>query len=155
MESKHEVAMRQALALAKEAYKAGEVPVGAVITRGGEIIAEGRNKREAGHNALLHAEIEAINGACNLLGNWRLSDCELYVTLEPCPMCAGAIINARLKTVIYGAADSKAGACGTVINLFDFPFNHRPAIISGVLGEDCAVLLSDFFKELRRRRQLK
>jgi tRNA(adenine34) deaminase len=109
----------------------------------------GRNKREGSHNALLHAEIDAIDGACGALRTWRLSDCTLYVTLEPCPMCAGSIINARIKTLVYGAADPKAGACGSVINLFDCPFNHRPQIVSGVLEEDCSALLKGFFEKLR------
>lgn len=142
--------MRAALALAKEAADEGEVPVGAVIVKDGKIIATGRNRREVAKNALAHAELEAIHNACSVLGGWRLSGCTLYVTLEPCPMCAGAIINARLDRVVYGTADPKAGSCGSLITLFDLPYNHRPALCDGVLRDECADILRTFFRSLRR-----
>lgn len=144
--------MRRALELAREAAAEGEVPVGAVIVRDGEVIAVGRNRREVGRQALAHAEIEAIHNACAALGGWRLSGCTLYVTLEPCPMCAGAIINARIDRVVYGAPDPKAGCCGSMTDLFALPFNHRPSCVSGVLEEECADVLRDFFHALRGRR---
>ena len=144
--------MRQALALAAEAAAEGEVPVGAVIVRDGVVVGTGRNRRERDRNALAHAEIEAIDQACRTLGGWRLFGCDLYVTLEPCPMCAGAIINARIDHVYYGAADSKAGSCGSLITLFDLPYNHKPALTGGVLAEECAAVLSAFFADLRQRR---
>lgn len=147
---KDEFYMQEALELAQMAALDGEVPVGAIITMEGKIISTGRNRREKGKNALYHAEIEAINKACNTLGGWRLWQCELFVTLEPCPMCAGAIINSRIKRLVFGAYDYKAGSCGSVVNLFDLPYNHKPKIKSGVLKEDCANLLSDFFKNLRK-----
>lgn len=143
--------MRQALLLADEAAAEGEVPVGAVIVRGSEIIATGRNRRESERNALCHAEIEAIDNACRALGGWRLIGCTLVVTLEPCPMCTGAIINSRIEKVVYGAADPKAGSCGSVVNLFDLPYNHRPEVIGGVLADQCANRLSSFFKQLRQK----
>ena len=141
--------MRRALALAKRAAAEGETPVGAVVTRKGEIVGEGRNRRERGKNALLHAEIEAIGAACKALGGWRLWECELYVTLEPCPMCAGAIINARIPRVVYGARDPKNGCCGSVVDLFALPFNHRPTVEGGLLEAECAAVLTEFFRELR------
>lgn len=141
--------MREALALALEAASEGEVPVGAVIVRSGEIIARGRNRREKDKNALCHAELEAINEACNKLGGWRLPGCELYVTLEPCPMCAGAVINSRIEKVFFGAYDKKAGSVKSVINLFDLPYNHKPEVEGGILEEECAEILSRFFKKLR------
>ncbi|MCL2105857.1 MAG: nucleoside deaminase [Oscillospiraceae bacterium] len=141
--------MRRALALARAAAGEGETPVGAVITRRGEIVGEGRNRRENGKSALLHAELEAIAAACARLGGWRLWECELYVTLEPCPMCAGAVINARIPRVVYGARDPKAGCCGSVTDLFAMPFNHRPAARGGCLEEECAALLREFFRGLR------
>ena len=144
--------MLAALALAKEAFDAGEVPVGCVITRKGQIVGRGRNRREEAKNALAHAEIEAIAGACARLGGWRLSGCDLYVTLEPCPMCAGAIINARLSRVVQGTADPKAGSCGSVVDLFALPYNHRPVLVTGVLEEECAAELTGFFQRLRRER---
>ncbi|MDD4413427.1 MAG: tRNA adenosine(34) deaminase TadA [Oscillospiraceae bacterium] len=143
--------MRQALILAREAADDGEVPVGAVVVRQGEIVGRGRNRREREKNALAHAEIEAIDNACRRLGGWRLFDCELYVTLEPCPMCAGAIINSRIERVIYGASDAKAGSCGSVTDLFSLPYNHRPVTQGGVLADECGSILTDFFKELRKR----
>ena len=144
--------MRKALVLAKEAADEGEVPVGCVITLGEQIVGTGRNRRENGKNALAHAELEAINEACRTLGGWRLWQCTLYVTLEPCPMCSGAIINARIPKVVYGASDEKAGCCHSVIDLFALPFNHKPEIISGVLEEECSQALSDFFRTLRKKK---
>ena len=143
--------MRLALLEAEKAFLDGEVPVGAVIVRDGEVVSTGRNRREKGKNALCHAEIEAIDGACRALSGWRLPRCEMYVTLEPCPMCAGAIINARLKSVCYGARDEKAGACGSVLNLFMEDFNHKPRLYGGVLREECAALLQEFFHTLRKK----
>lgn len=143
--------MEKAIELAKLSAKEGEVPVGAVIVKDDEIVSTGRNRREHGKNALYHAEIEAINSACKTLGGWRLWQCEMYVTLEPCPMCAGAIINARIKRLVYGAYDLKNGSCGSVINLFNLPYNHSPVLISGVMEEECGAILSDFFKNLRKK----
>ena len=145
--------MRLALALAAEAAAEGEVPVGCVITLGDRVVGKGRNRREVGKNALAHAELEAISDACQTLGGWRLWQCTLYVTLEPCPMCAGAIINARIPRVVYGAKDAKAGSCGSVIDLFMLPYNHKPQVEQGLLEEECSKALSDFFKELRGRRK--
>ena len=144
--------MQQAILLAQEAAAEGEVPVGAVVVRDGQIVGRGRNRRETSKSALAHAELEAIQNACETLGGWRLWECELYVTLEPCPMCAGAIVNARVRRVVFGASDAKAGAAGSVLNLFDYPLNHKPQIQGGVLAEDCAALLTDFFEELRKRK---
>lgn len=141
--------MRQALALAAEAAAEGEVPVGCVIVRGNEIVGRGRNRREADKNALAHAEIEAIRDACRNLGGWRLWECTLYVTLEPCAMCAGAILNARIPRVVYGAKDSKFGAVDSVCSLFSMEFNHHPEVVSGILEEDAARLMQDFFQNLR------
>lgn len=141
--------MEQALALASEAAAEGEVPVGCVIVAGDRAVGRGRNRREAARNALRHAELEAIDEACRTLGGWRLWQCTLYVTLEPCPMCAGAIINARIPRVVFGAADPKAGSCGSVTDLFALPYNHRPEVCSGVLEEACAGVLRDFFRDLR------
>ena len=143
--------MNEALRLAKEAAKDGEVPVGAVVTIGNKIIGRGRNRREKGKNALCHAEIEAINEACRRLGGWRLWECELYVTLEPCPMCAGAIINSRIKNVVFGAYDKKNGACGSVVNLFNADFNFKPQYIGGFMEQECAYILTTFFKSLRTK----
>lgn len=145
----HEEYMRQALALARQALDEGEVPVGCVIVQNGRVVGCGRNRREREHTALGHAELEAIREACETLGGWRLKDCTLYVTLEPCPMCAGAIINARVPVVRYGAKDEKAGCCGSVLNLFEERFNHRPRIYGGLLEEECAELLQKFFQGLR------
>ena len=145
--------MLRALELAREAGEEGEVPVGAVIVCEGKIIAEGRNRREADKNALCHAEIEAIHNACRTLGGWRLWKCELYVTLEPCPMCAGAIINARIPQVVYGAADDKAGSCGSIVDLFELPYNHHPQVTAGFMQEEAAALLQDFFRRLREKRK--
>ena len=143
--------MNEALRLAKEAADEGEVPVGAVVTIGNKIIGKGRNRREKGKNALCHAEIEAINEACKRLGGWRLWECELYVTLEPCPMCAGAIINSRIKKVVFGAYDKKNGACGSVVNLFNADFSFKPQYIGGFMENECADILTEFFKNLRNK----
>ena len=132
-----------------------EVPVGAVVVRNGEVVSVGRNRREYGKNALAHAEIEAIDLACKKLGGWRLWECEMYVTLEPCPMCTGAIINSRIRRLVYGASDYKAGSCGSVVNLFDLPYNHKPEVVSGFMAEECSALLSEFFAKLRRIRNEK
>ncbi len=144
--------MTAALTLAKEAYDDGEVPVGAVIVRDGEIIATGRNRREKGKNALYHAETEAIDNACKALGGWRLPRCDLFVTLEPCPMCAGAIINSRIEHVYFGASDKKAGSVGSLINLFEIDYNHKPVFEGGIKEAECAEILSDFFRQLRKRK---
>ena len=150
----HETYMRLALDLAKEAADIGEVPVGCVIAdAAGNIIGRGHNRREADKNAIAHAEIEAISEACGFLGDWRLDRCALYVTLEPCPMCAGAIINARIGAVIYGAREENFGSCGSVINLFEERYGHRPAVYGGVLEQDCAALMGEFFKEIRKKMQ--
>ena len=143
--------MEAALSLAREAAAEGEVPVGAVVVCDGEIVGTGRNRREKGKNALYHAELEAIDSACKKLGGWRLHRCEMYVTLEPCPMCAGAIINARMKTLVYGASDPKAGSAASVTNLFALPYNHKPEVIAGVMEEECAAVLKDFFAALRAK----
>lgn len=145
----HEHYMRQALDLARHALAEGEVPVGCVIVRDGRVVGWGRNRRETERTALGHAEVEAIHRACETLGGWRLTGCTLYVTLEPCPMCAGAIINARIPAVRYGARDEKAGCCGSVLNLFEERFNHHPRIYGGLLEEACAGLLQEFFGGLR------
>ncbi len=145
--------MATALSLACEAAADGEVPVGAVVVKDGRIIGTGRNRRELGKNALAHAELEAIDMACRTLGGWRLSGCTLYVTLEPCPMCAGAIINARIDRVVQGTVDPKAGCCGSVTDLFSMPFNHQPSLETGVMGEESATLLRQFFSDLRKHRQ--
>ncbi len=141
--------MEEALALAREAAAEGEVPVGCVIVRNGQIVGRGRNRRERDKTALGHAEIEAIGDACRNLGGWRLWECTLYVTLEPCPMCAGAIVNARIPRVVYGAKDAKNGACGSVCDLFSMEFNHHPSVTAGVREDECASLLSAFFEKLR------
>ncbi|MGN1122704.1 MAG: tRNA adenosine(34) deaminase TadA [Eubacterium sp.] len=146
-----EAFMKEALRLARLSADEGEVPVGAVIVKDGEIIATGRNRREREKNALCHAELEAINNACKALGGWRLWQCEMYVTLEPCPMCAGAIINSRIKRVAFGARDSKAGSFGSVIDFNSIAYNHKPEITAGVLEAECSQVLSDFFLELRKK----
>ena len=139
-----------ALALAKEAAEAGEVPVGCVIADGeGRVIGRGRNRREESGDATAHAEVEAIRQACAAIGNWRLEKCSIYVTLEPCPMCTGAIINSRIPTVVFGAREALSGSCGSVIDLFSENYGHRPAVFGGVLAEDCAALLRDFFRGKR------
>ena len=142
--------MSLALALAREAAQAGEVPVGCLITDGeGRIIGRGRNRREESGDATAHAEVEAIRQACSALGNWRLENCVLYVTLEPCPMCTGAIINSRIPTVVFGAREALFGSCGSVIDLFSENYGHHPAVFGGVLAEECAALLRDFFRGKR------
>lgn len=147
--------MNEALRLAEISAAAGEVPVGAVVTIGNKIIGRGLNYREKGKNALHHAEIEAINEACKRLGGWRLWECEMFVTLEPCPMCAGAIINSRIKKVTFGAYDSKNGACGSVTNLFECAFSFKPLYEGGFMENECAAVLSEFFKELRNKTTIK
>ena len=143
--------MSLALRLAQMAYERGEVPVGAVVVKDGKIMGSGFNERETGRCATLHAELTAIENACRAQNSWRLSDCDLYVTLEPCPMCAGAIINARLRRVYIGALDAKAGAVRSVASLFEMPFNHRPLVTCGVLEQQCGQILSDFFASLRKK----
>ncbi len=142
--------MLRALELAEEAWNAGEVPVGAVVVKEGRILGEGRNRREAGKNALAHAEMEAIQQACQALGTWRLTGCELYVTLEPCPMCTGAVINAHIDRVIYGADDERAGCCGTAADLFSLPYSHRPDVYRGFYESEAKALLQSFFQRLRK-----
>ena len=141
--------MAEALKLAKEAFDAGEVPVGCVIVKDGQIVGRGRNRREGDKSALAHAEIEAIAEACRNLGGWRLWQCTLYVTLEPCPMCAGAIVNARIPRVVYGASDRKCGAVRSVCSMFSMKFNHHPTVEYGILEAECAALLTEFFQKLR------
>lgn len=141
--------MSRAIELAKDAALSGEIPVGAVIVRNKQIIAVGQNRRERDQTALGHAEIEAISSACQTLDTWRLDDCDLYVTLEPCPMCAGAIINSRIRRVYFGAYDSKAGSFGSLTDLSVLPFEHRPEIYGGIMELECKQLLTDFFKEIR------
>lgn len=145
--------MQKALEVAKISAAEGEVPVGAIIVKGDEIVGTGRNRREYGKNALYHAEIEAIDNACKTLGGWRLWECDMYVTLEPCPMCAGAIINSRIKTVYYGASDLKAGSFGSVVDFNSLPYNHKPEIVSGVMQDEARKMLSDFFKGLREKKK--
>ncbi len=145
--------MRAAIELAKESEKQGEVPVGAVVVKNGTIVGTGKNRRETGKNALYHAEIEAINNACKSLGGWRLWNCDLYVTLEPCPMCAGAIINSRIRRVYFGAYDNKAGSFGSVANFNMLPYNHKPEIYGGIMEDECSQMLTDFFKKLREKRK--
>lgn len=146
----HEDYMARALELARQCMADGDVPVGCVIAApDGRIVGEGRNRREADSLATAHAEVEAINMACRTLNTWRLADCTLYVTLEPCPMCAGAIINARIAEVRYGARETKSGCCGSVLNLFEERFNHHPRIYGGLLQPECQALLTGFFESLR------
>ena len=141
--------MDMALELAREAASVGEVPVGCVIVMGDRVVGRGRNRRETDKNALCHAELEAIDQACKTLGGWRLWECTLYVTLEPCPMCAGAIVNARIPRVVYGASDGKCGACGSVCDIFSMNFNHHPTVEKGVREEEAGRLLTEFFEDLR------
>jgi tRNA(adenine34) deaminase len=143
--------MKRAIELAKLSALEGEVPVGAVVVKDDEIVGEGRNRREFGKNALYHAEIEAIDNACKKLGGWRLWQCDIYVTLEPCPMCAGAIINSRIKKVYFGAFDKKAGSFGSVADFNQIPYNHKPEIISGIMADECSTMLTQFFKNLRNK----
>lgn len=144
-----EIYMRRAIEEAKFAAVEGEVPVGAVIVRDGEIIASARNNREATGDATGHAELLAIREACRVLGGWHLDSCELYVTLEPCPMCMGAIINSRIKKITFGAKDAKAGACGSVLDMRSYPLNHKPEVKSGMMKDECALVLKDFFEKKR------
>ncbi len=155
MMDRDEIYMRKALELAELAAGQGEVPVGAIVVKRstGEIVGRGFNRREYGRSPITHAEIVAIETASRKLGGWRLIDCELYVTLEPCPMCAGAIINSRIQRVVFGAADPKAGSCGSVVNLFELPYNHKPQLVGGVLKEECADILSRFFRQLRENKK--
>ena len=146
--------MSRALELAREAFDEGEVPVGAVVVKKatGEIVGEGRNMREKAKNALAHAEIMAIDEACRTLGGWRLPECAIYVTLEPCPMCCGAIINSRIDNVIFGAYDVKSGSALSVQKMFELPYNYRPEVTGGVMEEECSAILSDFFRQLREKK---
>ena len=150
-----EIYMKKALELAQIAAEQGEVPVGAVVVKKstGEIVGRGFNRREYGRSPLTHAEMVAIEQASRRLGGWRLIDCELFVTLEPCPMCAGAMINSRVERVVFGAYDAKAGSCGSVIDLFDLPYNHKPELRGGVLEKECADILSEFFRKLRQNKK--
>ncbi len=145
-----EEGMRLALELARKAAACGEVPVGCVVIGpDGAVLGRGRNRREERGDATAHAEIEAIREACRTLGDWRLDGCSLYVTLEPCPMCAGAIINARVPVLVFGAREALSGSCGSVIDLFSERYGHHPAVFTGVLGDECAALLKTFFREKR------
>ena len=148
--------MERALELARMAYGEGEVPVGAVVVKKttGEIVGEGRNMREGAKNALAHAEIMAIDAACKRLGGWRLPDCAIYVTLEPCPMCCGAIINSRIDNVYFGAYDCKSGSAASVQRMFEYPYNYKPEVVGGVMETECAELLSSFFRDLRKSKKV-
>jgi len=146
----HNFYMTKALELARRAFDNGEVPIGCVIVHDGKIIGEAANERAARKNVLYHAEIMAIDQACQAIGDWRLEDCTLYVTLEPCPMCAGAIVQARIPTVVYGAKSPKAGAAGSVLNVLEEPkLNHMVAVFAGVMEEECSALMSEFFVRFR------
>ena len=147
--------MKEALRLAKKAAAMGEVPVGAVVVQDGRIIARGYNRREIDQNGLAHAELTAIQRACKKLNSWRLEGCTLYVTLEPCPMCTGAIINTRVERVVIGATDPKGGAMGGVTDLLEHPWNHHPEVTKGVLEEECGGILKEFFKQLRDQKKQK
>ena len=143
--------MNEALKLAKRAEEQGEIPVGAVVVRNGEIIGRGYNQRESRKNAILHAEMIAIEEACEAVGDWRLRDCTLYVTLEPCPMCAGAIVNSRIERVVFGTSDRMAGCCGSLINLNAYPFNHTFSIEKGICENECKDILKSFFEKRRQK----
>ena len=143
--------MEEAIRLAQHAAELGEVPIGCVITKDDQIVGRGYNRRETGKTALGHAELMAIEDACRKLGGWRLWQCDLYVTLEPCPMCAGAIINSRIRRVYFGAYDNKAGSFGSVANFNLIPYNHKPEIYGGIMEDECSAMLSEFFKKLRQR----
>ncbi len=147
--------MQIALEEARKAFELGEVPIGAVVARNGEVVAAAHNTRESEKNALHHAELLAIDKACKALGGWRLWECELFVTLEPCPMCAGAIINSRIRRVVYGADDAKAGCCGSITDLFSMPFNHHPSVEKGLCAEQAQALMQSFFARLREQRAAK
>lgn len=151
----HERYMRMAIAQAEKAAAAGEIPVGAVVVCGDTVLSAACNDREATHSPLGHAEVRAIDAACRVRGDWRLEDCTLYVTLEPCPMCSGGIINSRIRRVVYGAADTKAGCCGSVTDLFALPFNHHPVVERGLRAEEAQALLQAFFLRLREQRAAK
>jgi tRNA(adenine34) deaminase len=144
--------MKIALEEAQKAYELGEIPIGAVVTRNDEVISTAYNRRETGKNAVYHAELEAIYKACEKLGGWRLWECELYVTLEPCPMCAGAIVNAKIPKVYFGAYDSKNGGCGSAVNILNMPNNFRPEFEGGILEDECSGIIKEFFKNLREKR---
>ena len=141
--------LQAALVLAKQAGEMGEIPVGAVLVRNGQILSQAHNRREIDHSATAHAEILCIEQACKALGHWRLSDCTLYVTLEPCPMCAGAILNARIGRVVYALPDAKSGCFGSVMQMDAFPFNHKPKIASGLMQQEVRDLMQDFFRARR------
>ena len=143
--------MKEALKEAKKAYAIEEIPVGCVIVKDGKVIARGYNKRESVQDVTLHAEIIAIKKACKKLGSWRLEDCDMYITLEPCPMCSGAIIQSRIKNLYIGAYDPKTGAAGSVLDLFSYPFNHQVNVYTEIMMEDCSKIIKDFFKELRKK----
>ena len=145
--------MLLAIEQAEKARELGEVPIGAVIVKDGEVVGTGFNRRETGKNALYHAEIIAIDDACHRLGGWRLWQCEMYVTMEPCPMCAGAIINSRIKRIVYGCCDMKAGSVKSVIDLFELPYNHKPVYEGGIMAEECSQMLSSFFRQLREKKK--
>ena len=145
--------MKAAIELAKKASELGEVPIGAVVVKDGKIVGEGYNLRESAKHATAHAEISAIDDACKNLGGWRLFGCTLYVTLEPCAMCAGAIVNSRIDRVVYGAPDIRFGACGSLFNINSYPLNHAFIVDAGVCEEECKALLSDFFSNLRKNKQ--
>lgn len=146
----HEKFMREALIEAQKAFELNEVPVGAVVVSEGEIIGRGHNTRNTNKNPLCHGEITAINEAASVIGDWRLEGCVLYATVEPCPMCAGAIVTARMSTVVFGARNEKAGCCGSILNILQQPrFNHQVEIVDGVLVEECSELMSRFFRRLR------
>ena len=155
MDCRYEEYMIAALSEAAKTAQSQDVPIGAVIVKNGEIIARGHNEREAHGDSTAHAEIQAIRSACERLGGWHLDCCELYVTLEPCPMCMGAIVNSRIKRVVFGAKDAKAGACGSVFNFNDYPLNHKPEIVSGVMEEEGRALLSEFFTKKREEKKNK
>lgn len=143
--------MREALKLARESFNEGEVPVGAVVVKDGQIVGVGRNRREISKNALAHAEIEAINEACKTLGGWRLWECDIYVTLEPCPMCSGAIVNARIPNVYFGAFDKNFGCCGSTLNILELSNSFHPNYSGGIMEKECSEIITDFFKQLRNK----
>lgn len=143
--------MREALKLARESFNEGEVPVGAVVVKDGQIVGIGRNRREISKNALAHAEIEAINEACKTLGGWRLWECDIYVTLEPCPMCSGAIVNARIPNVYFGAYDKNFGCCGSTLNILELSNSFHPNYSGGIMEKECSEIITDFFKQLRNK----
>ena len=150
----HEKYMRQAIRQAKKAYELGETPIGCVIVYGGKVIGRGYNRRTVDKNTLAHAELTAIRKACRKMGDWRLEDCPLYVTLEPCQMCSGAIVQARIPRVVVGCMNPKAGCAGSVLNLLHMKeFNHQAELTTGVLGEECSAMMKQFFKELRESKK--